>query len=128
MIRFVFSISSLTVFIIAFSIFLLGGFKYEAQHDLTRHETPRGCLEAQALSGPMVQSVLDHSQLLICDGFHWHSPKSLDIFITQFDASARTHRGSAVRDACGVELDCRNPRCNRRFLTWPQPEFGKSAS
>lgn len=29
-----------------------------------------GSLEDQPLSGPMIQSVLDHSQLLICYGFH----------------------------------------------------------
>ena len=29
-----------------------------------------GCLESQPLSGPTIQSVFDHSQLLIYDSFH----------------------------------------------------------
>lgn len=29
-----------------------------------------GCLESEPLSGAVIQSVLDHSQLLIRDGFH----------------------------------------------------------
>ncbi len=29
-----------------------------------------GCLESEPLFGPVIQSVLDHSQPLICDSFH----------------------------------------------------------
>jgi hypothetical protein len=47
-----------------------GGLKYWIQLGLTIRESLVRRLESQTFSGPVIQSVFDHSQLFVGDGFH----------------------------------------------------------
>ena len=67
------------------AILVDGEFKDEVQHDLKRCEHLMVRLESNSFFAPVIQSIFDHSQYLLCDCVHAALPTAMRVSEGEFE-------------------------------------------